>query len=69
MPPASSAHAGKTKLLANACEVGVPFVEELVAGMVAEGVTVADCPISGDPPGARVYPNPARFRATDFVVG
>jgi 3-hydroxyisobutyrate dehydrogenase-like beta-hydroxyacid dehydrogenase len=46
-------HGGKMKLLVNTCTVGVPFVNELVDAMAANGVTVVDCPISGGPPGAR----------------
>jgi 3-hydroxyisobutyrate dehydrogenase-like beta-hydroxyacid dehydrogenase len=46
-------HGGRMKLLVNTCTVGVPFVDELVKGMAARGVTVLDCPISGGPPGAR----------------
>ncbi len=41
------------KLLVNTCTVGVPFVDEVVREMAAQGVTVVDCPISGGPPGAR----------------
>jgi 3-hydroxyisobutyrate dehydrogenase-like beta-hydroxyacid dehydrogenase len=41
------------KLLVNTCTVGVPFVTEIARAMVARGVTVVDCPISGGPPGAR----------------
>jgi 2-hydroxy-3-oxopropionate reductase len=41
------------KLLVNTCTVGVPFVHEIEQTMVAQGVTVVDCPISGGPPGAR----------------
>ena len=41
------------KLLVNTCTVGVPFVNEVVRTMAAQGVTVVDCPISGGPPGAR----------------
>lgn len=51
--PEGLVHGGKMKLLVNTCTVGVPFVDELVAGMAAKGVTVVDCPISGGPPGAR----------------
>ena len=43
----------KMKLLVNTCTVGVPFVNEVVQTMAAQGVTVVDCPISGGPPGAR----------------
>jgi len=51
--PEGLVHGGTMKLLVNTCTVGVPFVEELVAGLAANGVTVVDCPISGGPPGAR----------------
>jgi len=43
----------KMKLMVNTCTVGVPFVQEMVDAMAAQGVTVVDCPISGGPPGAR----------------
>jgi hypothetical protein len=42
------------KLLVNTCTVGVPFVGEIARAMAVRGVTVADCPISGGPPGARL---------------
>jgi 3-hydroxyisobutyrate dehydrogenase-like beta-hydroxyacid dehydrogenase len=51
--PDGLVHGGKMKLLVNTCTVGVPFVNEIVQGMAAKGVTVVDCPISGGPPGAR----------------
>ena len=51
--PEGLVHGGKMKLLVNTCTVGVPFVNEIVQGMAAKGVTVVDCPISGGPPGAR----------------
>ena len=41
------------KLLVNTYTVGVPFVQEIEQAMVARGVTVVNCPISGGPPGAR----------------
>ncbi|HVZ07686.1 NAD(P)-dependent oxidoreductase [Rhodopila sp.] len=51
--PDGLVHGGRMTLLVNTCTVGVPFVDELVKGMAAKGVTVVDCPISGGPPGAR----------------
>src|SRR5436190_9633403 len=41
------------KLLVNTCTVGVTFVKHIEQAMVAQGITVVDCPISGGPPGAR----------------
>jgi 2-hydroxy-3-oxopropionate reductase len=51
--PDGLARGGALKLLLNTCTVGVPFLREIEAALMPNGITIVDCPISGGPAGAR----------------
>ena len=51
--PDGLAAGGAIRLLLNTCTVGVPFLREIEAALMPQGVAIVDCPISGGPAGAR----------------